>query len=71
MPLSLLLVEMSILRRELFNIWINSHDNKNKCDTVTEYVMEKIGLSKQHKSFDHDKAKQVAYKFVHDLSEKW
>ena len=60
-----------MLRSEFFNIWVNNHDNKNKCYTVIEYVMEKIGLSKQHKSVDYDKAKQVVYKLVLDLSEKW
>lgn len=62
---------MSILRRELFNIWINAQDIKNKSGTVIEYVMSKIGSTEEDNNEKYKKAKQKVHKFVYELRKKW
>lgn len=61
---------MSIVRKELFHVWINDHGNKDKSLTVIKYVMSKIEVNEDNDE-KYKTSKQTVTKFAHDLRKKW
>lgn len=62
---------MQISREELYNVWYDEKQQSKKTDSVSTYVLAKIGLGRRAGDRRCKDVHQAVHNFIHNLKKKW